>query len=115
MPPGERAIKCKWVFAKKLISVGQVTRFKARLVAKGYFQREGIEYTETFAPVVRPESIRILMAIAVEKDFEIYKFDIKAALLHEDLKEVIYMQPPPGLPVGEGCVLLLQRSLHGLK
>lgn len=115
LPSGKKAIKCKWVFTKKLNPAGEVTRYRARLVAKGFSQREGIDYTETFAPVVRPESIRILLAIAAAKDLEIIKFDVKTAFLHGDLKEIIFMEQPPGLSAGENRVLQLQRSLYGLK
>lgn len=116
LPPNRRAIGCKWVFAIKTNASGE-TRFKARLVAKGFAQREGIDYFETFAPVVRYESIRMLLAIAAKEDFEIAKFDVKTAFLYGDLKEEIYMLQAPGF-INEdhkNLVCKLQRSLYGLK
>ena len=95
MPAGKRAIGCKWVFAIKTNLDGTV-RYKARLVAKGFSQREGIDYVETFSPVVRYESIRILLAIAAREDHEIRKFDVKTAFLYGDLEEDLYMQQPDG-------------------
>ena len=82
MPAGKRVIGCKWVFAMKTNLDGNV-RYKAKLVAKGFSQREGIDYFETFSPIVRYESIRILLAIAAKEDYEIYKFDVKTAFLYE--------------------------------
>lgn len=111
LPTGMKAIKCKWVFVKKLNSKGESTRYKARLVARGFSQREGVDYSETFAPVVRPESIRILLSLAVRNDFEIYKFDIKTAFLYGGLKETIFMERPSGPEPLEDTVLLLKRSL----
>ena len=86
-------------------------------MAKGFSQREGVDYFETFAPVVRYESIRILLAIAAKDDLEIAKFDVKTAFLHGDLQEEIYMQQPEGYIKNNGRQLVckLLRSLYGLK
>ena len=73
---------------------GKILRYKARLVAKGYSQHGGIDYGETFAPVVRYESIRVLLAIAAKEDYEIAKFDVKTTFLNVDLEEDIYIQIP---------------------
>ncbi|CAK9821232.1 Retrovirus-related Pol polyprotein from transposon TNT 1-94 [Anthophora plagiata] len=117
LPQGKRAIGCKWVFSIKNDAAGNLKRYKARLVAKGFRQRAGIDYFDTFAPVVRYESIRILLAIAAKKDYEIMKFDVKTAFLYGDLQEEIYLDQPPGykndrLP---DAVFKLHRSLYGLK
>ena len=86
-------------------------------MAKGFSQREGVDYFETFAPVVRYESIRILLAIAAKDDLEIAKFDVKTAFLYGELQEEIYMQQPEGYIKGNGRQLVceLLRSLYGLK
>lgn len=117
LPPGKRLIGCKWVYKLKTDSEGNIQRYKARLVAKGFTQREGLDYSETFAPVVRYESIRMLLAIAASEDLEISKFDVKTAFLNGDLEEELYMEPPPGLEQQQerGLVCKLQRSLYGLK
>lgn len=117
LPSGRRAIGCKWVFTIKSVSKGDMERFKARLVAKGFAQREGIDYFETFAPVVRYESIRMLLAMAAKEDFEMLKFDVKTAFINGDLHEEIYMEQPPGFQCSEhpDTVCKLQRSLYGLK
>ena len=115
LPPGKRAIGCKWIFAIKTSVNGEV-RYKARLVAKGFLQREGIDYFETFAPVIRYESVRILLAITTKEDYEIVKFDVKTAFLNGNLQEDIFMQQPKGyIKEGKNKVYKLQRSLYGLK
>lgn len=115
LPKGKRAIGCKWVYAIKRNAIDNSTRYKARLVAKGYSQREGIDFFDTFAPVVRYESIRILLAMAAREDLEIAQFDVKTAFLYGDLQEDIYLQQPEGYITEEGLVCKLQRSLYGLK
>ncbi|CAK9816222.1 Retrovirus-related Pol polyprotein from transposon TNT 1-94 [Anthophora plagiata] len=94
MPAGKHIIGCKWVFATT--NLNGTVRYKERLVAKGFSQREGIDYFETFSPVVRYESICVHLAIVAKEDYEIYKFDVKTAFLYGDLKEDLYMQQPDG-------------------
>ena len=90
--------------------------FEARLVARGFTQvHHGLDYDETYAPVTRLETIRLLFAMAVEKDWEIRQIDVKTAYLYGDLDEEIYMEPPPGYEVPEGHVLRLGKALYGLK
>ena len=98
-------------------SEGNATRFKARLVAKGFSQREGIDYEETYAPVVRYESIRTALAVAAARDLEIIQLDVKTAFLHGDLSEEIYMDQPKGfvLPDRASDVCRLKKTLYGLK
>lgn len=103
----------RWVFKKKLKADGQVDVYKARLVARGCSQKQGIDYTETFAPVVRFSSVRTLLSIAAALNMEIYQFDVKTAFLHGDLEEEIYMEQP-GLEEDDR-VCLLKKSLYGLK
>lgn len=89
-----KPISCKWVYKIKRYSDGFIDRYKACVVARlarGFFQKGGIDYTETFAPVVRYGSIRLLLALAIENDIEIMQFDIKTAFLYGDLAEEVYM------------------------
>src|SRR5262245_44405400 len=76
LPPGRKAIGCRWVFKTKLKPDGSVDRFKARLVAKGFSQIEGIDYNEVFAPVAKFTSIRVLLGLAAIEDFEIHQMDV---------------------------------------
>ena len=117
LPPGRKAIGCKWVFKLKHDVDGRVERFKARLVAKGYAQKYGIDYDEIFSPIVRFSSIRFLLAFAVQRDFLIHQMDVETAFLNGKLDEEIYMQQPEGYlkPGEEHLVCKLEKSLYGLK
>ena len=90
-----RRIGCKWVFKIKYCSDGRV-RFKGHLIAKGYAQKYGIDYEETFSPVVRFSSIRTLFAFAVQHNMLIHQMDVVAVSLNESLQENIHMQQPDG-------------------
>ena len=117
LPKGRKAIGCKWVFKIKRKADGTVERYKARLVAKGYSQKEGIDYHETFAPVVKFTSLWSLLAIATARDMIIHQMDVKTAFLNGDLDEEIYMDQPEGqVRKGEeNLVCKLKCSLYGLK
>ena len=117
LPSDRKPIGCKWVFKVKYCSDGKIERFKARLVAKGYAQKYGIDYDETFSPVVRFSSIRALLAYAVQNDLLIHQMDVVTAFLNGNLEEEIYMEQPDGYiqPGKENLVCKLQKSLYGLK
>jgi hypothetical protein len=115
IPEGKNIIQCKWVLKTKLKADGSLDRYKARLVAKGFSQKYGIDFEETFAQVIRYESVRMLLAIAAYEDLEIYQFDVRTAFLHGELKEEIYMHQPEGFSDGTNRVCLLKKGLYGLK
>jgi reverse transcriptase-like protein len=117
LPEGKKKVGCKWVFTIKYHADETVERYKARLVAKGYTQTYGIDYFETFSPVEKIDTIRVLFSIAANKDWSLYQFDVKNAFLHGEIEEKVYMHAPPGFSdefaKGEGC--RLKRALYGLK
>lgn len=93
-PDNQRVIGSRWIYKYKMGTPGvEEPRFKARLVAKGYAQREGIDYHEIFAPVLKHVSIRILLSIVAQENLELEQLDVKTAFLHGELKEKIYMSP----------------------
>ncbi|KAK1627194.1 hypothetical protein QYE76_001509 [Lolium multiflorum] len=110
-------IGTKWVFKNKQDEHGIVVRNKARLVAQGYSQVEGVDYGETFAPVARLESIRILLAYAAHHGFKLQQMDVKSAFLNGPLHEEVYVKQPPGFedPHHPEHVLKLKKALYGLK
>ncbi|GJW61231.1 retrovirus-related pol polyprotein from transposon TNT 1-94 [Tanacetum coccineum] len=110
-------IRTKWVFRNKLDENGIVSRNKARLVAQGYNQQEGIDYDETYAPVARLESIRILLAYACALDFKLFQMDVKSAFLNGFINEEVYVAQPPGFIDFEkpDHVYKLKKALYGLK
>lgn len=114
-PTGRTLVDCKWVFAIKHGLTGKIVKYKARLVAKGFTQVEGIDYTETFAPVLKFVSICAILAIAAQQDLDIHQMDIKSAFLNGDLAEEIYMRCPPGMDVKDSMVWKLRKSLYRLK
>ena len=113
--PGMNVVKSKWVFTKKLKPDGSLDRFKARLVAKGFTQREGVDFKETFSPVVRYDTVRVLLSLAVQLDLDITQFDIKTAFLNGNLEEEIFMEQPQGFNHESNKVCRLLKSLYGLK
>ena len=115
-PAGRKLITNKWVFKLKSMPDGS-TKYKARLVARGFTQVEGVDYKETFAPVVRYTSLRLLLAIANQRDMEVHQMDVKTAFLYGELEEEIYMKQPQGKedPDQPNFVCKLHKSLYGLK
>ena len=116
-PENTSIIGTKWVFRNKLDENGTVVRNKARLVAQGYTQMEGIDFDETYAPVARIESIRMLLAFACHKDFKVYQMDVKSAFLNGILEEEVYVKQPPGFEdaTNPEYVYKLYKALYGLK
>lgn len=114
-PNNQQLIDNKWVFKVKENPDGSIERYKARLVARGFSQRYGIDYEETFSPVVRFTSIRTILAIAAQKRMKVKQFDVKTAFLYGELEEDVYMQQPIGFDDKSGRVCKLQKSLYGLK
>ncbi|GJW35487.1 retrovirus-related pol polyprotein from transposon TNT 1-94 [Tanacetum coccineum] len=116
-PRNMTIIGTKWVFRNKLDENGVVSRNKARLVAQGYNQQEGIDYDETYAPVARLESIRILLAYACALDFKLFQMDVKSAFLNGFINEEVYVAQPPGFIDFEkpDHVYKLKKALYGLK
>lgn len=120
VPPPKRKqniVSCKWIFKRKYDEDGQIDRYKARLVARGFSQKYGIDYRETFAPVVRLNTLRAVIALAVHREMQVHQMDVKTAFLNGTLQETVYMEQPPGMKVEgrEDWVCKLNRSLYGLK
>ena len=116
LPKGRKLVLCKWVYRTKYALDGSVERLKVRLVAKGFSQFEWIDYNETFAPVEKMNSIRLVLSLVALHNWEFHQMDVKSAFLHGDLHEEIYMEQPPGY-VQDNSILvsLLKKSLYGLK
>lgn len=113
-PSNQKIIDNRWTFKMKKNADGSNRRYKARLVARGFNQQYGIDYEETFSPVVRFDSIRAILEIAACWKMKL-QFDIKTAFLHGNLEETIFMKQPTGYNDGTNRVCKLRRSLYGLK
>lgn len=116
-PPNQNVVSCKWVFKVKQKADGSLDKYKARLVARGFTQQYDIDYSETFSPVVKPTTVRLVLSLAISKGWELRQVDISNAFLHGDLSETVYMQQPPGFEDAScpGYVCKLQKAIYGLK
>ncbi|MCO5582553.1 hypothetical protein L7F22_036450 [Adiantum nelumboides] len=117
LPADREAVSCKWILRRKLNPDGSIASYKARLVARGFSQTPGLDFTETFSPILRMSSFRLLLAMAVILNLELRHLDVQTAFLHGTLPEKIYMQQPPLFVslVNPEYVCRLHRSLYGLK
>lgn len=114
LPKGRKPVQNKWVFRVKLNSEGNVERFKARLVAKGFSQAKGFDYNETYAPVAKLITFRVLLALANQKKFHIHQMDVKTTFLNGKLNEDVYMLQPECFETGND-VCKLNKAIYGLK
>jgi len=116
LPKEKKALHNKWVYRIKEEPDGS-KRYKARLVVKGFQQKEGVDYTEIFSPVVKMVTIRTVLGLVAQEDLHLQQMDVKTAFLHGDLDEEIYMKQPEGFEIKgkESLVCKLKRSLYGLK
>ncbi|KAE8228096.1 hypothetical protein CF326_g6985 [Tilletia indica] len=115
LPPGRKAIGCRWTYKLKLDADGNAARWKSRLVAQGFSQRAGVDYGETFAPVARLTTVRVLIALAIRHGLTMWSMDVVTAYLNGSVTEDIYMIQPPHYEDGTKRVCKLKRSLYGLK
>ena len=116
-PPSHPVITSKWVFKKKRGLSGIVEKYKARLVARGFMQEEGVDFTETYSPTVRFESIRLMIAAAASQNLHMEQMDVTTAFLYAALEEEVYLEIPEGMfaEAPPGKVLRLLKALYGLK
>jgi hypothetical protein len=94
--PGTNLVDCKWIFKIKRHVDGSIEHYKARLVAKGFSQCYGLDYVETFSPVIKPTTMRLILFVVVSKGWSVRQADVKNTFLNGELQETVYMKQPPG-------------------
>lgn len=116
-PADTNIVSCMWLHKHKLNADGSFKRYRLRLVANGKSQQEGVDYNETFSPVVKPATIRTVLDVSLAKSWPIHQLDVKNAFLHGELDETIYMHQPPGYVDKQfpHHVCRLRKAIYGLK
>ncbi len=117
LPAGHRAIGLKWVYKLKKNTAGEIIKHKAWLVAKGYVQKQGVDFEEVFAPVARLDTVRVVLAVAADRRWQVHHLDVKSAFLNGELEEEVYVAQPEGFARSgkEHLVLKLHKALNGLR
>ena len=115
--PSQNVVGCKWVFKLKRNIDGSISKYKAKLVAKGFHQQFEIDFEETFSPVIKPPTVRIILSLTVQFNWPLRQLDVSNAFLHGFLREEVYMVQPPGYvdPAHPNHVCKLLKSLYRLK
>jgi len=116
-PPRANIVTGKWIFKHKFNADGTLERYKARWVLRGFTQRPGVDFAETFSPVVKPATVRTVLSLALSRRWPIHQLDVKNAFLHGTLSETVYCAQPSGFEdsAHPDFVCHLNKSLHGLK
>jgi hypothetical protein len=115
LPEGKHAITVKWVYKRKLDEEGRISKWKSRIVARGFQQIEGVDYHESYAPVAKHSSYRVLFAVSAKLGWHILQMDAVTAFLNSELEEEVYIRSIPGYPTKKGHVYQLKKALYGLK
>jgi len=116
LPPARKVVGCKWLFRVKENPDGTVNKYMARLVTKGFNQIQGFDFHETFSPVIKLITIRIILTIALTNGWDLFHLDVNNAFLNISLDETIYMTQPSRFEVTDkNLVYKLNKSIYGLK
>jgi hypothetical protein len=117
LPLGRKAVGSRWVYSHKYDENGQIAHHKACLVAQGFMQIEGLDYTDTFAPVAKYDTVCALLSMVAKFDLELDQMDVKTTFLNGELDEEIYMHQPPGFkdPEHPDWVWKLLKAIYRLK